>query len=150
MPKTDAHTLFTRRLRKARTAAGLTQTALGMRIGLTKRIASTRINRYEVGTSEPDLLTAEKMAKKLGVSLSWLVCTDPKLAIVIERFSMLDAKKQDAFVARLQAKSRKLDARKWFGAKVLSKQSASKKASRTSISVPVAAKPVSPCRRRSP
>jgi hypothetical protein len=45
------------------------------------------------------------MAKKLGVSLSWLVCTDPKLAAVIEGFSRLDAKKQDAFVARLQAKS---------------------------------------------
>ena len=81
-------------------------------MGLTANIASTRINRYEVGTSEPDLRTSERMAKMLGVRLSWLVCTDPKLATVIERFSKLDAKKQDAFVARLQAESRKLAAKK--------------------------------------
>lgn len=81
-------------------------------MGLTDDIASTRINRYEVGTSEPDLRTAERMAKELGVSLSWLVCTDPKLATVIEGFTKLDAKKQDAFVARLQAELRKPVAKK--------------------------------------
>jgi transcriptional regulator with XRE-family HTH domain len=107
MPKTDVHAHFIRRLKQARNALGLSQTALGVRMGLTDDIASTRINRYEVGTSEPDLRTAERMAKELGVSLSWLVCTDPKLATVIEGFTKLDAKKQDAFIARLQAALRK-------------------------------------------
>jgi transcriptional regulator with XRE-family HTH domain len=107
MPKTDVHAHFIRRLKQARKAMGLSQTALGVRMGLTDDIASTRINRYEVGTSEPDLRTAERMAKELGVSLSWLVCTDPKLATVIEGFTKLDAKKQDAFIARLQAALRK-------------------------------------------
>jgi transcriptional regulator with XRE-family HTH domain len=112
MPKTDVHAHFIRRLKQARNALGLSQTALGVRMGLTDDIASTRINRYEVGTSEPDLRTAERMAKELGVSLSWLVCTDPKLAAVIDGFTKLDAKRQDAFVARLQAELRKPVAKK--------------------------------------
>jgi transcriptional regulator with XRE-family HTH domain len=126
MPKTDIHGLFTRRLKKARTAKGLTQTALGMRVGLTKGVASTRINRYEVGTSEPDLCTAERMAKKLGVSLSWLVCTDPKLAAVIEGFSKLDAKQQDTFLARLQIEVRKIVAKREAGTIPVAKKIMSK------------------------
>jgi transcriptional regulator with XRE-family HTH domain len=150
MPKADVHTIFTRRLKKARISKGLTQAALGVRMGLASNIASTRINRYEVGTSEPDLLTSERMAKKLGVNLSWLVCTDPKLATVIEGFSKLDARQQDNLVARLQVKLATPVARKRLGAKILSKKSLSKKRSSTSMSAPVADKPVASCRRRSP
>jgi transcriptional regulator with XRE-family HTH domain len=135
MPKVDAHTLFTRRLKQARAAKGLTQTALGTRMGLTKDVASTRINRYEVGTSEPDLCTAERMAKKLGVSLSWLVCTDPKLAAVIEGFSRLDAKMQDAFVARLQAKLHKSAAQKGTAEVARANERVAKKVSSKKISI---------------
>jgi transcriptional regulator with XRE-family HTH domain len=109
MTKIDVHAHFIARLRAARTAVGLSQTALGMRMGLTKDIASTRINRYETGASEPDLRTAERMAKELGVSVSWLVCTDPKLADMIEGFGKLDADGQDALLATLQRALRKLN-----------------------------------------
>lgn len=105
MTKTDMHAHFIARLRAARMAVGLSQTALGMRMGLTKDIASTRINRYETGVSEPDLRTAERMAKELGVSLSWLVCTDPKMADMIDGFAKLDAAGQDALLDTLQRAS---------------------------------------------
>ena len=108
MTKTDMHAHFIARLRAARMAVGLSQTALGMRMGLTKDIASTRINRYETGVSEPDLRTAERMAKELGVSLSWLVCTDPKMADMIAGFAKLDAAGQDALLGTLQRALRKL------------------------------------------
>lgn len=108
MTKTDMHAHFIARLRAARMAVGLSQTALGMRMGLTKDIASTRINRYETGASEPDLRTAERMAKELGVSLSWLVCTDPKMADMIDGFAKLDAAGQDALLGTLQRALRKL------------------------------------------
>jgi transcriptional regulator with XRE-family HTH domain len=108
MTKTDMHAHFIARLRAARMAVGLSQTALGMRMGLTKDIASTRINRYETGVSEPDLRTAERMARELGVSLSWLVCTDPKMADMIDGFAKLDAAGQDALLDTLQRALRKL------------------------------------------
>lgn len=109
MTKTDTHAHFIARLRAARKAVGLSQTALGMRMGLTEDIASTRINRYETGVSEPDLRTAERMAKELGVSLSWLVCTDPKMADMIDGFAKLDAAGQDALLDTLQRALRKLN-----------------------------------------
>ena len=109
MTKTDTHAHFIARLRAARKAVGLSQTALGMRMGLTEDIASTRINRYETGVSEPDLRTAERMAKELGVSLSWLVCTDPKMADMIDGFAKLDAAGQDALLSTLQRALRKLN-----------------------------------------
>lgn len=109
MTKTDTHAHFIARLRAARKAVGLSQTALGMRMGLTEDIASTRINRYETGVSEPDLRTAERMARELGVSLSWLVCTDPKMADMIDGFAKLDAAGQDALLGTLQRALRKLN-----------------------------------------
>lgn len=107
MPQTDAHATFIARLKQARKAVGLSQTALGVKMGIPEESASARINRYERGTSEPDLKTAEQLAHALGVSLSWLVCTDPKLAAVIESFSGLDTKTQDAFLAQLQSAAKK-------------------------------------------
>ena len=115
MTKTDMHAHFIARLRAARTAVGLSQTALGMRMGLTKDIASTRINRYETGASEPDLRTAERMAKELGVSLSWLVCTDPKMADMIDGFAKLDAAGQDALLGTLHlVRKRRLPSTQWM------------------------------------
>lgn len=107
MPQTDAHAAFILRLKQARKTAGLSQVALGVRMGIPEDSASARINRYERGSSEPDLKTAEKIAKALGVSLSWLVCTDSKLAAAIESFSSLDSKTQDAFLTKLQAAAKK-------------------------------------------
>lgn len=130
MTKTDVHAQFIARLRAARTAVGLSQTALGMRMGLTKDIASTRINRYETGASEPDLRTAERMAKELGVSVSWLVCTDPKLADMIEGFGKLDADGQDALLASLQRALRKLSKTSLVRTEPVAQKSMAKKAAR--------------------
>jgi transcriptional regulator with XRE-family HTH domain len=127
MPQTDAHATFIQRLKQARKAVGLSQSALGVRMGIPEESASARVNRYERGTSEPDLKTAEQLAKALGVSLSWLVCTDPKLAAVIESFSGLDAKSQDVFLAQLQSAAKKKSKPKVAGA---SSKTPTKKASK--------------------
>lgn len=103
MPQPDAKDVFIRRLKQARKAVGLSQTALGRSIGLPDETASTRINRYERGVSEPDLRTAKQLADALGVSLSFLVCDDPKLAAVIDGFSRLNAKAQKALLSDLEA-----------------------------------------------
>jgi transcriptional regulator with XRE-family HTH domain len=102
MPKSDVNAVFVRRLEQARRALGLSQAALGSRMGLPDETASTRINRYELGKSEPDLRTAQAVAKALGVSLSWLVCTDPKLAQMIEGFSRLKVEAKQSLLIELE------------------------------------------------
>ena len=103
MPQPDVYAVFVERLKQARAAAGLSQAALGREIGLPDETASTRINRYERGVSEPDLRTAEAVADALGVSLSWLVCTDPKLAGLIEAYGKLPPGERRTLLARAGA-----------------------------------------------
>lgn len=112
MPESDVQAVFIRRLIQARTALGLSQAALGREIGLADEVASARINRYERGAFQPDLQTAEAMAKALGVPLAWLVCTDPKLAAMIEAFAKLPPKAQDALLTLVEGAAAKVEAPK--------------------------------------
>lgn len=73
---------------------GLTQAELGVRIGLTFEVASTRINRYEKGQHAPDLDTAERLAEELGVPLAYFVARDPALAQAILGFAGLSKQRQ--------------------------------------------------------
>lgn len=103
MSKLDVHQVFVRRLKAARKAVGLSQANLGLRMGLPGETASTRINRYELGVSEPNLRTAEQVADALGVPLSWLVCTDARLAKMIHGFARLKPEVQKAWLEELEA-----------------------------------------------
>lgn len=64
--------VFSRRLRQAREAAGFSQKALGVEIGLDPGVASTRINRYEKAVHLPDIDTAQRLADRLQVPLPYL------------------------------------------------------------------------------
>ena len=59
------------RLKQARLAAGLSQKALGIEAGIDEFVASTRINRYELGVHRPDLLTVRKLADVLNVPVAF-------------------------------------------------------------------------------
>lgn len=59
------------RLRQARLAVGLSQKALGIEAGIDEFVASTRINRYELGVHRPDLLTVRKLADVLNVPVAF-------------------------------------------------------------------------------
>ncbi len=82
-----SQSVFSRRLRQAREAAGLSQRALGIEIGLDPGVASARINRYEQAVHLPDLVTAERLALRLGVPLPYLFADDEELARAILEFS---------------------------------------------------------------
>lgn len=71
------------RLKEARQAGGLSQKALGIAAGIDQFVASTRINRYELGVHEPDIQTVRKLAKVLGVPTAFLYCEDDDLAGVL-------------------------------------------------------------------
>ena len=59
------------RLKQARLNAGLSQKMLGIEAGIDAFVASTRINRYELGIHRPDLLTVRKLAKVLDVPVAF-------------------------------------------------------------------------------
>jgi transcriptional regulator with XRE-family HTH domain len=81
--------VFCRRLKEARLAVGLSQKRLGIAAGIDEFVASTRINRYELGVHDADLKTATRLADVLGVPLPWLYTEDDLLADIIRCFSSL-------------------------------------------------------------
>jgi transcriptional regulator with XRE-family HTH domain len=74
------------RLKQARLAKGWSQKNLGMRAGLDEFVASTRINRYELGVHKADLLIAKNLAKVLGISVAFLYATDDDVAALLFRY----------------------------------------------------------------
>ncbi len=75
------------RLKQARVAAGLSQKSLGIEAGIDQFVASTRINRYELGVHKPDLLTAKNLAKALGVPVAFFYADEDEIADLIYRYS---------------------------------------------------------------
>lgn len=101
-PKPKLRELFTRRLRQMRMAAGLSQRELGRRIGLLEEVVSSRVTRYELGTSEPDFETAGKLARELGVPLAYLLADDEILAEIILAVSKLPVAEQRRLALELK------------------------------------------------
>ena len=100
--KTDIRQVFQTRMKSIRLRRGLSQQDLGTSAGLDPFVASTRINRYEVGVHQPDLATAERIAEALKVPLPYLFTADERLARAILAFDQLSAKQKDAFLAELE------------------------------------------------
>lgn len=73
-------TLFGRRLRDARTRAGVPQDKLGVMVGIDEGAASARISRYETGNHAPPYGTALLLAKALNVPAAYFYCDDDDLA----------------------------------------------------------------------
>ena len=98
--------MFTRRLKKARLALHISQRELGRRIGLSEDVVSSRVTRYELGTSEPDFLTASKLAKELGVPLAYLLADNDALADIILAVAGMSPAAQRKMAAELKAKAK--------------------------------------------
>jgi transcriptional regulator with XRE-family HTH domain len=72
-----------RRLRDARTRAGLSQAVLGTKAGLDPSVASTRVNQYERGVHNPGYPTMLKFAGVLDIPVAYFYCEDDRVAEVI-------------------------------------------------------------------
>jgi len=81
MPK--ALPIYAIRLRAARGTTTLSQRGLGLELDMDPGGASPRINQYEQGRREPDLLTAQRLAAALNVPLAYLFCEDDVMAEVL-------------------------------------------------------------------
>ena len=89
------------RLKQARVAAGLSQKNLGIEAGIDQFVASTRINRYELGVHKPDLLTAKNLAKALGVPVAFFYADEDEIADLIYRYSKAEPSVQQKIQALL-------------------------------------------------
>lgn len=87
----DADEQWGARLKQARLAAGLSQKMLGIEAGIDAFVASTRINRYELGIHKPDLLTVRKLAQVLKVPVAFFYAdTDDEIANLLFRYGKAD------------------------------------------------------------
>jgi len=78
--------VYSRRLREAREAHGISQRALGIKAGLDEFVASTRVNRYETGVHQPDLQTLQRLAAILKLPVAYFYAEDDELAQLIANF----------------------------------------------------------------
>jgi transcriptional regulator with XRE-family HTH domain len=93
--------IYAQRLREARLRTGLSQKALGLLVGMDPGTASPRMNQYERGKREPDLLTFSALAMALNVPLAFFYCEDDGLAGVLLAWQQLPAKRRKAAVAAM-------------------------------------------------
>lgn len=95
--RTQPATWFARRLRQARERAGLTQTELGLRIGIDPSAASPRMNQYEKGLHEPPHALVKRMAEELDVPLAYFFTeSDERMAELLAAWNALDARSRKA------------------------------------------------------
>ena len=85
----DIRLVFRQRLEEARLKSQLSQKKLGIQAGLYPSVASTRINRYELGVHEPDMATVQRLAETLSVPTAYLFADDDRLARMILAFNKL-------------------------------------------------------------
>ena len=75
-----SQSVFGRRLRAAREAAGIAQDQLGVMIGIDEGCSSTRISRYETGVHQPPFEIAEKLAAALKLPVAHFYCRSDALS----------------------------------------------------------------------
>ncbi len=75
--------VFAARLLQARQLRGLSQRALGDRMGLGKEKGSTRVNRYERQSSAIGFESLETLAQALGVPPAYLLAESAPMADAI-------------------------------------------------------------------
>lgn len=102
VPKASPRALFAARLKQARELQGIpSQRALGVLMGLDKKLASSRVNRYENETSGIDLDGLGKLADTLGVPMAYLVAEDDDIARAILALSQMAPEERSRAIGAL-------------------------------------------------
>lgn len=94
MSDSKARALFAARLVQVRQLRGLSQRALGDRMGLGKERGSSRINRYEHRVTAIGFDSLEKLAEVLDVPIAYLLANNAAMADVILALSRIDETQQ--------------------------------------------------------
>lgn len=94
----NANETWGRRLKEARTAAGFSQKQLGIEAGLDPFVASTRINRYELGVHKADYKIAQNLSQILDVPTGYFYTEEDSLAEMMLVYHRLPAKKKKELI----------------------------------------------------
>lgn len=94
----NANELWGRRLKEIRTAAGLSQKTLGIQAGLDQFVASSRLNRYELGVHKADFLIAQRLAEILNVPTAYFYTEDDRLAELMVAYHRASIRKRAAIL----------------------------------------------------
>jgi len=102
LSKSSPRALFAARLKQARELRDIpSQRALGVLMGLDKKLASSRVNRYETEVSGIDLDGLGRLAEVLGVPMAYLVAEDEATADVVLALSRLPAEQRAALAKKI-------------------------------------------------
>ena len=93
--------VWPRRLKQARLEAGLSQRELGIAAGIDPSVASTRINRYEVGVHKADFRIAVLLAKVLDVPTAFLYADDDEIASVLIALHRATSARRKQLIAQI-------------------------------------------------
>ena len=103
MPESSPRALFAARLVQARQLRGLSQRALGDRMGLGKEKGSSRINRYEHQVTAIGFDNLETLAHVLEVPVAYLLADNAAMADAILALSQADEPQRDALATLIPA-----------------------------------------------
>ena len=106
MSSSTLRSMFTKRLKEARLAMDISQRELGRRIGLSEEVVSSRITRYDLGTSDPEFETVSKLARALGVPMAYLLADNDALADIILAAASMPPSEQRKLATELKAKKK--------------------------------------------
>ncbi|MDE3738169.1 MULTISPECIES: helix-turn-helix domain-containing protein [Pseudomonas] len=81
--------VFARRLKEARKAAGLSQERLGILAGIDPMSASARMNQYEKGKHEPNIVVVRQIADALDLPEAFFYASDDGMAVLLQLFHRL-------------------------------------------------------------
>lgn len=90
--------VFGKRLKEARTRAGLSQERLGVMADIDEMSSSARMNQYERGKHEPDFSTVERIAKALNVPESYFYSKDDEAAWLLVEFYRMTPANRDKLI----------------------------------------------------
>ncbi|MGY2257791.1 helix-turn-helix domain-containing protein [Pseudomonas sp. SDO55104_S430] len=85
-------TTFSRRLKEARKARGLSQERLGIEAGIEPASASARMNQYEKGVHQPGEGVVQQIAAVLDLPMAYFYCEDDDTAHLVQCFHFLKGK----------------------------------------------------------
>jgi len=95
--------VLARRLKQARLRLGVSQEKLGKLAGIDESSASARMNQYERGKHAPDFSLMQRLAKILGMPVSWFYTDDDDMARLLEIFFRLDSADRKRLLAVAEA-----------------------------------------------
>jgi transcriptional regulator with XRE-family HTH domain len=93
--------VFSKRLKEARSAAELSQEKLGVLAGIDEMSSSSRMNQYERGKHEPDYSTVERIALALNVPECYFYCKDDNLAELLVKVHRTHPDQKQLLVKKL-------------------------------------------------